>query len=94
MTRRYSKKKRSGGKKFGAGPLHPTLLSQLFGDFGHFENLVNVVGKDHSEMGPRVPGHVGAEGGFTSVLRILHVPDLWHAASGPERANGERREGE
>lgn len=48
------KKKRSGGKKnrFGAEPVCPTMLSEIFGSFGDFENFVNVIGEDCGEVGP------------------------------------------
>lgn len=58
------------------------MLSEIFGDF---EDFVNVVGKDCGEVRPRVPGHVGAEGNVTGVWGILNIPDLWHAAPRPER---------
>lgn len=61
------------------------MLSELSGCFGHFQNFVNVVGEDGGEVWPRVPGHVGAQRGFTDVLGILDVPDLRHAATGPGR---------
>lgn len=60
--------------------VHPTLLSEIFGDF---EDFVNVIAKDCGEVRPRVPGHVGAEGNFTNIFGILNVPDLWHTAAGP-----------
>lgn len=45
--------KRSGGKKnkFGAEPVRATMLSEVFGSFGDFENFVNVIGKDCGEVG-------------------------------------------
>lgn len=70
-------------------PVHPGRLSGFSGCFGDLENFVNVVGENCDEVRPRVPGHVSAEREFTHVLRILHVPDLWHAAARPE----EEREG-
>lgn len=63
------------------GPVSPELLSQIFGDS---ENFVDIVGKDSGEVRPRVVGHLSAEGSFPDVVRVLYVPDLWHAAPGPE----------
>lgn len=45
-------KKKVKKSKFGAEPVHPTLLSEIFGDFGDFENFVNVIGKDCGEVRP------------------------------------------
>lgn len=61
------------------------MLSEVFGGFGDFENFVNLIGEDCGEVGLWVPGHVGAEGGFSQILGILNVPNLWHAAPGSER---------
>lgn len=77
-------KRWSGGKKkFGTGSVYRMVSSEIFGDF---ENFVNLIGKDCSEVGSGVPGHVGAEGDFTDILGILSIPDLWHAAPGPGRS--------
>lgn len=63
--------------------VYPSTLSEGFGSFGDLENFVNVIGEDCDEVRPRAPGHVGAERGFTHMLRVLHVPDLWHTAARP-----------
>lgn len=68
----------------------PSTLSEGFGSFGDLENFVNVIGENCDEVRPRVPGHVGAERGFTHMERVLHVPDLWHAAARPG-GGGEKR---
>lgn len=56
------------------------MLSEIFGGFGDFENFVNVIGKDCGKVGSRVPGNMGAEGGFANILGVLNIPDLRHAA--------------
>lgn len=71
--------------------MRPTVLSEIFGSFGDFEDFVNVIGKDCGEVGSRAPGHVGAERDFTDILGILDVPDLWHAAPGPGRREREEK---
>lgn len=44
--------KNSGGEDAcRAGPARPTMLSEVFGGFGDFENFVNVIGKDGGEVG-------------------------------------------
>jgi len=72
----------------GAELVHLTVLSEIFGDF---ENIVDVVGEDCGEVGSWASGHVGAKGNFTNVLGILNVPDLWHAAPGPEQRERKTR---
>lgn len=73
-------------EQFGVEPVCPAMLSEIFGGFGDFENFVNVIGKDCGKVGSRVPGNMGAEGGFTNILGVLNIPDLWHAAP---RSEGE-----
>lgn len=59
------------------------MLSEIFGDFGDFENFVNVIGKHCGEVWSGVPGHVSAERNFTNIIGVLNVPDLRHAAPRP-----------
>lgn len=72
--------------------LRTDALSGLSGSFGDLENFVNVVGENCGEVRPRVPGHVSAEREFAHILRVLHIPDLWHTAARPGGGR-ERREG-
>lgn len=48
-NQKHKKKKK---KRFGAEAVRPTLLSEIFGYFGDFENFVNVIGKDCGEVRP------------------------------------------
>ncbi len=82
-TRAYQKRSGAQTERFGVESACPSMLSEIFGRFGDFENFVNVIGKDCGEMRSWVPGHVGAEGDFTNILGIFSVPDLWHAAARP-----------
>lgn len=50
---------------------------------GHLQHLVDVVCKDGGEVWPCVAVHVGAQRSLASVLSVLHVPDLRHAAARP-----------
>ena len=59
------------------------LLSEVCSCFGNFQDFVNIVLKDCGEVRSGVPGDERAQGNFTHVFGVLHVPDLWHAAAGP-----------
>lgn len=72
--------------------LRTDALSGLSGSFGDLENFVNVVGENCGEVRPRVPGHVSAEREFAHILRVLHIPDLWHTAARPGGGRGGGRE--
>lgn len=45
------KKKKWKNDKFGVESVFPTMLSEILGRLGDFENFVNVIGKDCGEVG-------------------------------------------
>ncbi len=59
------------------------LLSHISHCFGNSKDFVNVVVKDCGEVRTRILPHDSAKWHFSSILAILHVPDLRHAATGP-----------
>ena len=64
-------------------PWRTLSLSVVTGRLGDSEHFVNTVVENRSEMWPGVLGHQGAQGDLTDVLRVLHVPNLRHAAARP-----------